>query len=198
MRERTRRGHKYRLHLPAVKNVTPAGPELQGGLKLAQEVVAIEVGAAVHEHAIFGIEFPDRIASPVVVNENSLGLGAGLQERDSFLGKLLRLAGVLVAGKTDPFYQRKHSNQNYKGKVKKWSEPDRVWRQLTPPERGEAPSPHDRESRGDDRYRHQNKNWDMANGVQSGERGKEQGNEHTSLRSRARTGESGQKQQPYQ
>src|SRR4030088_2526270 len=127
--QRAGRGHKYSLHLPAVKNVSPAGPELHGGLKLPQEVVAIEVGAAVHEYAIFGIEFPDCIASPVVVNENSPGLGPGLQERDSLLRILLRLTGILVAGKTDPFYRRKHSNQNDNGKVKKWSEPDGVWRQ---------------------------------------------------------------------
>src|SRR6202158_5810691 len=112
LRQRAGRWHKHSLHLPAVKNVSPTGPELHGGLKLAQQVVAIEVGATVHEYAIFGIEFPDRIASPIVVNENSLGLGAGLQERDCLLGILLRFVGILAAGKTDPFYGRKHSNQN--------------------------------------------------------------------------------------
>jgi len=57
--QRAGRRHKYRLNLPAVKDVAPAGPELQDGLKLAQEDVAIEVRAAVHKYAIFGIEFPD-------------------------------------------------------------------------------------------------------------------------------------------
>src|ERR1700674_5167419 len=103
--QRAGRGHKYRLHLPAVKNVSPAGPELHCGLKLAQQVVAIQVCAAINEYAIFGIELPDCIASPVVVNEDSSGLVASLQERDRFLGKQVRLAGILVSGKTDPLYR---------------------------------------------------------------------------------------------
>src|ERR1019366_6398835 len=66
-------GHKDRLYLPAVKHVAPAGADLHHGLnRLAQEVVAIEIGAAIHEHAIFRIKLPDGIASPVVVNEDSL------------------------------------------------------------------------------------------------------------------------------
>src|SRR5450631_1898392 len=76
--QRASRGHKHSLHLPAVKNVSPAGPEIHHGFdRLAQEVIAIEVRAAVHEYAIFGIKFPDRIASPVVENEDSLGMVAG-------------------------------------------------------------------------------------------------------------------------
>src|ERR1700676_4140309 len=123
LRQRAGRGHKHRLNFPVVKNVSPAGPELHCGLKLEKQVVAIEVCAAVHKYAILGIKFPDRIASPVVVNENSLGLGAGLQERDSSLGILFRLAGILAAGKTDPLHQCKHSNQNDSGHVEKWTEP---------------------------------------------------------------------------
>src|ERR1700674_4853624 len=128
--QRAERGHKYRLHRPAVKNVSPAGPGLQGGLKLARQVVAIEVRSAVHEHAMFGIKFPDGIASPVVVNENSLGLGTGLQERDSSLRILLRLVGILAAGETDPLHQRKQSNQNDNGDVKRRPEPRGVWTPL--------------------------------------------------------------------
>src|ERR1039458_4752 len=121
--QRASRGHKYSLHLPAVKNVSPAGPEIHHGLnRLAQEVVAIEIRAAVHEYAIFGIKFPDRIASPVVVNKDSPGLVAGPQERDRFLGKLLRLAGILVAGKTDPLHQCKHGYQNDNSSIEKWPE----------------------------------------------------------------------------
>jgi len=104
------RGNKYRLHLPAVKNVSPAGPEIHHGPnRLAQEIDAIEVGAAVHEYAIFGIKFPDRITSPVIENKEFPGLVASSQEGDSLLGKLLRLAGILVAGKTDPLHQCKHA-----------------------------------------------------------------------------------------
>jgi hypothetical protein len=129
--QRAARGHKYGLHLPAVKNVSPAGPELQHGLdRLAQKVVAIEVRAAVHEYAIFGIKFPDGIASPVVVNENSPGIVAGSQERDRLLGKLLRHAGILVAGKTDPLHQCKHTYQDDNSPVEKWPEPRRVWTPL--------------------------------------------------------------------
>src|SRR5882762_604979 len=117
------RGHKYRVHLPAVKNVSPAGSELHCDLKLAQQVVAIEVCAAVHKDAIFGIKFPDRIASPVVVNEDPPGLLAGPQERDSSLGKLLRLPGVLAAGKTDPLHQCKDTYQNDNSRVEKQTEP---------------------------------------------------------------------------
>src|SRR5450759_5238319 len=122
--QRAGRGHQYRLHLPSVKHVSPAGPESHHGLnRLAQEVVAIKISAAVHEYAILGIKLPDRIASPVVVNENSLGLVAGPPERHSLLGKLLRLVGILVAGKTDPLHQYKHSHQNDKSPVEKWPEP---------------------------------------------------------------------------
>src|SRR5208337_4228017 len=53
--QRAGRGHQHRLHLPALKNVPPAGPELHSGLKLAQEVVAIEVRPAVHKYTIFRI-----------------------------------------------------------------------------------------------------------------------------------------------
>src|SRR6202140_1947773 len=192
------RGYKYRLHLPAVKNVSPAGPELHCGLKLAQQVVTVEVCAAVHKYAIFGIKFPDGIASPVEVHENSLGLVAGPQESDSFLGEQVRLAGVLVSSKIDPLYQRKHSNQNDNGKVKRRPEPRRdgcpescVFRDLGA---SSATTCSDRESRGDYRYRHQNENWYVADGVQSGERSKEEGHDHTSLRPRAGTGECDQKQ----
>jgi len=118
--QRAGRGHKYSLHLPAIKNVSPASPELHRGLKLAQEGVAIQVRAAVYEYAIFRIELPDRIASPVIVNENSPRIVAGTQERDSSLRKLLRLAGILVAGKTDPLHQCKHSDQNDNKPVEKW------------------------------------------------------------------------------
>src|ERR1700730_11710617 len=123
LRQSAGRGHKYRLYLPAIKNVSPAGPELDCGLKLAQQAVAIEVSPAVHEDAIFGIKSPDRVASPVVINENSLGLGSGLQERDSSLGILLRLVVILAAGETDPLHQRKQSNQNDNGDVKIMREP---------------------------------------------------------------------------
>src|SRR5258708_26832232 len=120
LRQGAGRRHEDSVHLPVMKNVRPAGPELHGGFELTQQVVAIEIGAAVHEYAIFGIEFPDRIASPVVVNEDSAGLVAGLQEGGSFLGKLLRLAGVLVTSKTDPFYQRKHGHQKSNCSDKEW------------------------------------------------------------------------------
>src|SRR5208282_5665135 len=123
LRQRARRRHKHRLHLPAVKNLSPAGPELYGGLKLAQEVVAIEVRPAVHEYTILGIKFPDGIASPVVVNKDVTGLVAGPQERDSFLRKLLGLAGILVAGESDPLHQCKHTYQNDNRAVEKWPEP---------------------------------------------------------------------------
>jgi hypothetical protein len=99
-------------------------------IKLVQEVVAIEVCAAVHKYAIFRIKFPDRIASPVVINENSLGLGAGLQESDRSLGILLRLVGILAAGETDPLHQCKHSNQDDSGRIEKWTEPRGVWAPL--------------------------------------------------------------------
>src|SRR5208282_6113216 len=112
LRQRAGRGQKRRLHLPAVENVSPTGAELHRGLKLAEEVFApeigapeigaIEVGAAVHEDAIFGIALPDRIASPVIVNKDFLGLVAGPQERDGFFGKLLHLGSTLAASKTDP------------------------------------------------------------------------------------------------
>src|ERR1700687_184654 len=107
LRPRAGGRNNYSLHPPAVKNVSPAGPESHHGPNLAQEVVAIEISTAVREYAIFGIKLPDRIASPVVVNENSPGIVASPQERDRLLGKLLRLNCVLVAGKGDPFHQCK-------------------------------------------------------------------------------------------
>ena len=67
------RGHKDGVHIPPVKNVLPAGVQEHGSLELAQQVVAIEVGTAIHEYAVFGIEFPDGVASPVVVDKNSPG-----------------------------------------------------------------------------------------------------------------------------
>ncbi len=97
-----------------------------GGLRSGDRVSgdrAIEVGAAVHEDAIFGIELPDRVASPVVVNKDFLGLVAVPQERDRFLGKLFRLGSILAAGKTDPLHQCKHSHQRENSPVKKWPEP---------------------------------------------------------------------------
>ena len=132
LRQRAGGGHKHRLHLPVVKNVSPAGPELDGGLKLSEEVFAPEIGAievrsAIHEYAIFGIELPDRIASPVVVNEDFLGLVAGPLERDSFFGKLLRLGSILVAGKSRPLHQCKHSHQHENSPVKKRPEPRGDW-----------------------------------------------------------------------
>src|SRR5664279_1177351 len=125
------RRHKYRLYVPAVKNVSPAGAELHGGLKLTQEVVAIEVGPAVHEDAILGIEFPYRKASPVVVNKDFARLVAGPQEGDRLLGKLFRLTGILVAGKTVPLHQRKDCHQDDYGPVEKGPEP-RTARMLVP------------------------------------------------------------------
>jgi hypothetical protein len=72
------RRHKYGFHLPVVEHVLPAGSELHHGAnRLTHEVVAIEIGAAIHEYAILRIEIPDGIASPVVKNENSPGIVAG-------------------------------------------------------------------------------------------------------------------------
>ena len=107
LRQRAGRWHKYGLHLPAIQNVSPAGSEPYGSLELAQQVVAVEVGSAIHEHSVFRIKIPYGIASPVVVHEDSRGMAGGLQKCYRLLGKLLRLAGVLTAGKTGPSHQRK-------------------------------------------------------------------------------------------
>jgi hypothetical protein len=64
------RRHKYGLYSPAVKNVSPATSKGYHSRKLANQVVAIKVGAAVHEYAILGIKLPDREASPVIVNKD--------------------------------------------------------------------------------------------------------------------------------
>src|SRR5208282_6428803 len=128
--------------------------------------------ASVHEHAIFGIKLPDRVASPIVVDKNPLRIMAGLQERDCSLGKQLRLASVLVASKTDPVHQGKRSHQNENRRAEKRPEPPR---EGCPTSRAfrdvglfAAISSSRRESRGDYRYRHQHEDWNVANGVQSG------------------------------
>ena len=76
--------------------------ELDRVLKLVQEVVAVEVGATIHENPVFGIELPDGIASPVVVNEDVLRIVGGAQERDRVLRKLRGFRSRLVAGQADP------------------------------------------------------------------------------------------------
>src|SRR5208282_5689235 len=109
-----------------VENFSPAGAKLHHGANgLAEQVVAIEVGAAVHKYAIFRIQFPNRIASPVIENEDVSRIVTGMQESHRFLRKMLGFAGILVAGETDPPGRGKQRQQNEDGRVEKQAGPQR-------------------------------------------------------------------------
>jgi hypothetical protein len=72
-----RRGNKHSFDLPIGQNFVPARAELNRPLELAEQVIAVKVRTAIHEHSIAGIKIPDRVAAPIVVNEDPLGLVAG-------------------------------------------------------------------------------------------------------------------------
>src|SRR5580698_8923226 len=74
-------GNQDGLNVPVIENLLPALVKLSHRLNaLAQQVVAIEVGAAVGEDAVLRVEFPDGIAAPVVESEEALRLGRGPEE----------------------------------------------------------------------------------------------------------------------
>ncbi len=70
LRQGAGRGNQNGLDLPADENTLPAGAEVdEGANRVAHQIVAVKVGAAVHEYAIAGVEIEDGVASPIVINE---------------------------------------------------------------------------------------------------------------------------------
>ena len=122
------RGNKDGLNVPVVEDCPPAAVEVDDGVNaLPQEVVSVEivfvkVSAAVSKDAILRIEFPDRVASPVVVNEKPFGLIARVQELDGFLGKLPGLADGLLGGEVDPSDHGKEGQQSGCGHIERGPE----------------------------------------------------------------------------
>ena len=116
--------NEYGPDIPVVQDFPPAFAKLGYGLNtLLEEVVSIEIGAAVGEYAVLWTEFPDHIASPVVVSEKAFGLGMSLKEGDCFLREERGFTSGLVAGEIGPSQQGEQRHQQDDCRLEKCRDP---------------------------------------------------------------------------
>lgn len=110
--QRAGSGDQDRLHPPLLQNFLPAAAELDRRLELVDQVIAIEVGAAIHEHQLPGIQLPDDVPSPVIVGKQAQVRALRAQEFHGLLREQFRLARGLVTDQVLSSSRGKDRQQN--------------------------------------------------------------------------------------
>lgn len=63
-------GQDNGIHVKTAQHVTPVVLGAVGVYKFFEEGISVDISAAVHENAIFGVQVPNEIATPLVTIEN--------------------------------------------------------------------------------------------------------------------------------